>query len=85
MLNDTGVADGRYAYGACRVLPQLVELQGDTAQANVNQFGVDYYGDLARAAYASHSMAPTVSLAGAAPREGRAMWWSNRGDDSVAT
>jgi immune inhibitor A len=85
VLNDPAIADGRYAY---RLLPRpaaISELQTDAAQAGVHQFGVDYYGDLAGPLTLVFDATDTVSLVGAAPNEGRAMWWSNRGDDSVAT
>jgi hypothetical protein len=85
VLNDPTVADGRYAY---QLLPRQAEigtLQGDAAQASVHQFGVDYYGDLAGPLTFTFEGTNTVSLAGTAPREGRAMWWSNRGDDSTTT
>jgi hypothetical protein len=85
VLNDPAVADGRYAY---RLLPRpaaIGDLEGATGQAGVHQFGVDYYGDLAGPLTFEFDGADTVSLAGTAPHEGRAMWWSNRGDDSLTT
>jgi hypothetical protein len=84
-LNDSSVADGRYAYARLPRPAAISDLEGDTAQAAVHQFGVDYYGDLAGPLTLAFDGSDTVSLAGAAPREGRAMWWSNRGDDSVTT
>jgi immune inhibitor A len=85
VLNDPEVADGRYAYARLPHVATIGNLQGDAAQSSVQQFGVDYYGDLAGPLTLTFDGADTVSLAGAAPREGRAMWWSNRGDDSVTT
>jgi hypothetical protein len=41
------------------------------AQATVHQFGVDYYSDLVGPLTLAFDGADTVSLAGAAPREGR--------------
>jgi len=85
VLNDPSIADGRYAYARLPRPAAVSDLQEDAAQADVHQFGVDYYGDLAGPLTFTFDGADTVSLVGAAPREGRAMWWSNRGDDSVAT
>jgi len=86
VLNDPTVADGRYAYARLpHQLAAISDLQGDAAQASVQQFGVDYYGNLVGPLTLAFDGADTVSLAGAGPREGRAMWWSNRGDDSVTT
>jgi bacillopeptidase F (M6 metalloprotease family) len=68
-------------------LPGLAKTSqlGPGGQADVHQFGVDYYADLAGPLTLTFDGADTISLAGAAPREGSAMWWSNRGDDSVET
>src|SRR5205814_2465958 len=85
VLDGPPLADGRYACARLSQLATVSELQGDAAQATVHQFGVDYYGDLVGPLTLAFDGADTVSLAGAAPREGRAMWWSNRGDDSVET
>ena len=85
VLNDPTVADGRYAYARLPQLAAINDLQGDAAQASVQQFGVDYYGDLVGPLTLAFDGADSVSLVGAVPREGRAMWWSNRGDDSVET
>jgi immune inhibitor A len=85
VLNDPTVADARYAYARLPQLAAISDLQGDAAQATVQQFGVDYYGDLVGPLTLAFDGADTVSLVGAAPHEGRAMWWSNRGDDSVET
>ena len=85
VLNDPTVADGRYAYARLPQLATVGELQGDTTQATVHQFGVDYYGALKGPLTLAFDGADTVSLAGAAPPEGRTMWWSNRADDSVET
>jgi immune inhibitor A len=85
VLNDPTVADGRYAYARLPKLAAIGDLQGDAAQATVQQFGVDYYGNLVGPLTLAFDGADTVSLVGAVPREGRAMWWSNRGDDSVET
>ena len=85
VLNDPAVADGRYAYTRLSQLATVSELQGDVAQATVHQFGVDYYGDLVGPLTLTFDGADTVSLVGATPHEGRTMWWSNRGDDSVET
>jgi hypothetical protein len=85
ILNNPSVGDGRYAYGLLPASPQLTQPQDGETQATVNQFGVDYYGDLQGPLTLTFEGATTVSLTGVRPGEGRAMWWSNRGDDSVST
>lgn len=51
----------------------------------VEQFGVDYYGQLQGPLTIEFDGADTVPLAGARPKDGRYAWWSNRGDDSEQT
>jgi hypothetical protein len=85
MLNNPAVGDGRYAYQLLPGSPPLSQPQFGEAQATVGQFGVDYYGELQGPLTLAFDGDDTVSLTGAVPNEGRAMWWSNRGDDSVST
>jgi immune inhibitor A len=84
VLDDPTVADGRYAYRLLPGLAAISDLQGDAAQANVRQFGVDYY-NLQGPLTLAFDGADTVGLTSTQPREGRMMWWSNRGDDSTET
>jgi len=84
VLNDPALAEGRYAYQLLPGTAAIGEAQPGQSQATVQQFGVDYY-DLQGPLTLAFDGADAVSLTGAQPREGRAMWWSNRGDDSVGT
>jgi hypothetical protein len=84
VLNDPTVGDGRYAYTLLPHLAAIGDLQGDPAQASVHQFGVDYY-NLHGPLTLAFDGADTIGLTSAQPREGREMWWSNRGDDSTET
>lgn len=84
VLNDTAVADGRYAY---KLLPHLAArspVKSGAATQSVSQFGVDYYG-LNGPLTLAFDGADTIGLTSGRPKDGRAMWWSNRGDVSVAT
>jgi hypothetical protein len=85
VLNDSSVADGRYAYQLLPGPAAIGEAQPGETHTTVQQFGVDYYGNLSGPLTFAFDGAETASLTGAQPRAGRAMWWSNRGDDSVET
>jgi hypothetical protein len=85
LLDDPSVAEGRYAY---TLLPHKVigsQATPNAATASVNQFGVDYYGGLKGPMTFAFDGRDSVGLAAGRPSEGRAMWWSNRGDESVST
>jgi hypothetical protein len=84
VLNDPSVADGRYAYKLLPGPAAIADAQAGETQTTVHQFGVDYY-DLRGPLTLSFDGADSVSLTSARPRDGLAMWWSNRGDDSVET
>jgi immune inhibitor A len=85
VLNDPSVGDGRYAYQLLpdRAIPSEPQL-GET-QATVSQFGTDYYGELNGPLKITFNGSDLVGLTSARPKDGRYMWWSNRGDDSVET
>jgi immune inhibitor A len=85
VLNDSSVADGRYAYQLLPNSAAVGKVQPGKTVATVSQFGADYYGGLKGPLTIDFDGAETVGLTGARPQEGRAMWWSNRGDDSVET
>ncbi|HSH81063.1 MAG TPA: hypothetical protein VLA19_21225 [Herpetosiphonaceae bacterium] len=84
-VNNRAVSDGRFAY---RLLPgraQASLAHAGEGTATVNQFGADYLGVVSGPATLSFDGADSVSLTGTVPASGGAMWWSNRGDDSVST
>jgi hypothetical protein len=85
VLNDLNIDGGRYAYKLLPGPAATSELKGDQGAALVNQFGVDYYDGLTGPMTLSFDGSDSVGLIGTEPREGSAMWWSNRGDDSVET
>ncbi len=85
VLNDPAVGDRRYAYALLPNLAARGEPQPGENQTTVHQFGVDYYGELQGPLTFTFKGAQTVGLTSTQPREGRAMWWSNRGDDSSET
>ncbi len=83
VLNDPSVDGGRYAY---KLLPDKAAVAPFApGQATVAQFGADYYGDMRGPLAVDFQGAQTVGLTGARPAEGKYMWWSNRGDDSIET
>jgi hypothetical protein len=85
IVDDTSVGDGRYAY---KLLPNpaaTTEVQPDEETTTVHQFGADYLGVLEGPLAIDFDGAETVGLTGAQPKDGRYMWWSNRGDDSIET
>ena len=84
VLNDPSVADGRYAYQLLPGMATISDAPPGETHATVKQFGVDYY-NLQGLLTLAFDGADIVGLTSTQPREGRAMWWSNRGDDSVET
>lgn len=85
VLNDPGVEGGRYAYALLPGEAEPIRPASTEAGVSVNQFGVDYYGELAGPLALEFDGSDTVQLVGALPRDGHTMWWSNRGDDGVQT
>jgi hypothetical protein len=84
-INDPDLDGGRYYYELLPGSAALSEVQAGEVVTTVSQFGVDYLGVLSGPATLSFDGGETVPLVGARPAEGRYMWWSNRGDDSVQT
>ncbi|NDJ55162.1 MAG: hypothetical protein GYB68_18990 [Chloroflexi bacterium] len=98
LLNDPGVADGRYSYetGGVFLSPGVAETHlnypAEVLQASVSQYGVDYIalgGGPARLEISfdgqdSVSLIPTSTLNtdGDQTTEDRYVWWSNRADSS---
>jgi immune inhibitor A len=82
LLNDARLADGRYSYAQ---LPETVEPLAPEADLNetVAQFGSDYWNiDSGRTERVlQFDGSDTIGLVATEP-EGRAMWWSNRGDSA---
>ena len=85
LLNDPTIDDGRYAYALlpARVRPTPAE-PGEIA-TTVHQFGADYLGELAGPLTLDFSGATHVGLLPVTAAGGHYAWWSNRGDESVAT
>jgi immune inhibitor A len=85
MLKDSSVGDGRYDYALLPDSASLTDVEPGEQQATVSQFGVDYLGVLEGPLTIDFDGVETIGLTGAQPKDGRYMWWSNRGDDSVET
>jgi immune inhibitor A len=85
VVNDATVGDGRYTYKMLPHTANLTEVKPGQEQATVHQLGSDYLGVLRGPLTIDFDGAETVGLTGAQPKDGRYMWWSNRGDDSVET
>jgi hypothetical protein len=85
VINDTSVDNGRYAYKLLPNTAALSQIQSGDVITSVHQFGTDYLGVLEGPQKLDFDGAETVGLTGAQPKDGRYMWWSNRGDDSVET
>jgi hypothetical protein len=85
VVNDASVGDGRYAYKLLEGSARLTDAEPGQQRATVSQFGVDYLGVLEGPLTIDFDGAETIGLTGAQPKDGRYMWWSNRGDDSVET
>ncbi|NWG21846.1 MAG: immune inhibitor A [Chloroflexi bacterium] len=84
-LNDPSVGDGRYAYRGLPRRTEMTSLDRGTTSAEVRQYGADYLGPLDGPLTLRFDGADTVPLVGVLPARGRFAWWSNRGDESVAT
>jgi hypothetical protein len=84
-INDDSVGDGRYAYKLLPETAALSAIQAGQVITSVQQFGADYLGVLDGPLTIDFDGAETVGLTGGQPKDGRFMWWSNRGDDSVET
>lgn len=85
ILDNPTIADGRYSYKLLPGSAALSSVQAGEVITTVNQFGVDYLGLLKGPLTLRFAGDETVGLTGALPKDGHAMWWSNRGDDSVQT
>lgn len=85
LVNDPALEGGRYSY---RLLPHTVglsPLEAGAGQDSVRQFGADYLKLPDGPGSLEFQGDTTVSLAGVGAAGGRHVWWSNRGDDTVAT
>jgi immune inhibitor A len=85
VVNDPSVGDGRYAYKLLPGSAALTDVEPGQQHATVAQFGADYLGVLKGPLTIDFDGAEAIGLTGAEPKDGRYMWWSNRGDDSVET
>lgn len=93
LLNDASLADGRYSYNAAatglQLLPTTVQptpLEAGDSRQQVQQFGADYFElrPTNEARTLTFQGSTTVPLVGAQP-QGSHAWWSQRGDNRVAT
>jgi hypothetical protein len=84
LLNDPQVEKGRYAYRLRPRAPQTQPTSTGTQVGDVAQYGVDYL-NLTGPLTLDFDGANTIALVGVRPTEGRFAWWSNRGDQQVAT
>jgi hypothetical protein len=85
LINDPAVGDGRYTY---RLLPRSAtteDVDPSGATLSTEQFGVRYLELPPGPTMLEFNGESTVSLAAVPPSSGRAMWWSNRGDETVST
>jgi len=89
LLDDPGVADGRYGYEAIDAPRFYIETSYDTSDypvsesSTVHQYGTDYIelnGNRPLTFYFTGSL--QVGLVDNTAHSGRYVWWSNRGDDS---
>ncbi len=85
MLKDGSIGDGRFDYALLPGTASLTDVEPGEEQASVSQFGADYLGVLEGPLTLDFDGVETIGLTGAQPKDGRYMWWSNRGDDSVET
>ncbi len=85
LLNDPRLEGGRYAYRQLPEPVQPVSLAPATADT-VAQFGADYWTVPASSQerVLRFDGSDTIAVVAAQP-EGRAMWWSNRGDNTHMT
>ncbi|WP_031457994.1 immune inhibitor A domain-containing protein [Chloroflexus sp. MS-G] len=90
LINDPRVGDGRYTYDTGTELSNLLPRKvrptpiGNLYRDDVVQFGIDYLALPRKTRTVIFRGDQTVRIAGQMPR-GRYAWWSNRGDDSIAT
>jgi len=91
LVDDPEVADGRYTYATGHELPSLLPMRtqptllpNGQSSGTLAQFGVAYLQLPAGTTELTFRGATRVNLVGASTR-GRYSWWSDRGDDSVAT
>jgi len=89
LLQDPGVAGGRYAYGSYPQAPQAVpqEEQGDCPSGpqprQVSSYGIDYIRIICRGEYRLSFQGDTLSaIVPTEAHTGERMFWSNRGDQS---
>ncbi|HEX5688759.1 MAG TPA: hypothetical protein VFX76_02100, partial [Roseiflexaceae bacterium] len=85
VINDESVDNGLYSYKLLPDTAALSPIQSGEVITSVHQFGTDYLGVLEGPVKIDFDGAETVGLTGAQPKDGRYMWWSNRGDDSIET
>src|SRR6185503_4651001 len=85
VVNDASVEDGRYTYKLLPGAAATSPIRSGEVITTVHQFGADYLGVLEGPLKLQFDGEETVGLTGARPKQGRSMWWSNRGDDSVAS
>ena len=85
VLNKPQIDGGRYSYKLLPETAATTELESDQGATTVNQFGADYYSGLNGPLTLDFDGSDMVGLVGAYPKDGKAMWWSNRGDDGVQT
>lgn len=84
-INDPSLDGGRYSYSLLPTKASSEQLERGERSGTVSQFGADYLDLPSGPASLQFQGATTVSLAGVEPASGRYAWWSNRGDDNVAT
>jgi immune inhibitor A len=85
VLKDGDVGDGRYNYELLPRNATAVTPNTGTYNETVSQFGSDYYGIIEGPASIEFDGNDTIGITGGLPNSGNYMWWSNRGDDSIAT
>jgi hypothetical protein len=82
LINDR--SDERYGHSGLetRALPVKAIAPGEAGEGTVNQFGADYLElkDLRSPLTIQFEGSPSVRVLPAEPQQGRAYWWSGRGD-----
>lgn len=87
LVNDRGVADGRFGYieDRVQVVPSDLAGPGDPASGVLPQYGADYVELRPGTTWLEFAGSSSVPLLPLAPPSGSSIWWSNRADSLDST